>query len=201
MHAGGGNHGQKALQIKKDDKFYNKLLSKESSAANASFRVYYGGASGAVPFLWESCPGTPKHLSEDTALPPLTPPPSYRRSELVYTPKRPSSKSTLFSFLLPQLEERKARKSISPSSLWSSSSVSSSASIISSKLRRRSRYSSSMSSFSSFGGVSGGDEEEFAAPSPRNIQCFGTRHGGFRGCYKMVSVKNVILSIVGHGSR
>ncbi|KAF8392435.1 hypothetical protein HHK36_022777 [Tetracentron sinense] len=48
---------QKALQIKQDDKFFSRLISKESTKANSSFRVYYGDASGAVPFMWESQPG------------------------------------------------------------------------------------------------------------------------------------------------
>lgn len=198
MHAGGSDPAQKALQIKQDNKFYCKLLSKESSAANPSFRVYYGGASGAVPFVWESRPGTPKHSSQDTALPPLTPPPSYQLSDRVIGgSKRPSSKSTLLSAILPRLIERKGRKSSSPSSLWSSSSVSSSTSMGFSKHHRRGRLSSSRSSFSS---MVGGEDDESDAGSPRSTLCFGVRQGGFRGCYKMVIVKNALLSIVGHGS-
>ncbi|KAK9128173.1 hypothetical protein Syun_016970 [Stephania yunnanensis] len=56
----------------------SRTISKERSKADSSLRFYYGGASGAVPFTWESQPGTPKHRSFcDTSLPPLTPPPSY----------------------------------------------------------------------------------------------------------------------------
>ncbi|KAD3336649.1 hypothetical protein E3N88_32168 [Mikania micrantha] len=33
---------QKPLKIKQDDKNFSKLVSKENSAANSSFRVYYG---------------------------------------------------------------------------------------------------------------------------------------------------------------
>ncbi|KAK9124690.1 hypothetical protein Sjap_014292 [Stephania japonica] len=76
----------KALQIKQDDKFFTRLMSKESSLANPSFRVYYGGATGAVPFMWESQPGTPKHKFHDTSLPPLTPPPSYHSK--FHSPKK-----------------------------------------------------------------------------------------------------------------
>ncbi|KAI4985955.1 hypothetical protein ZWY2020_018585 [Hordeum vulgare] len=61
-----------------------------SSVTNASFRVYYSLRAGAVPFLWESAPGTPKRSvaavspesplpTSTTAtggLPPLSPPPS-----------------------------------------------------------------------------------------------------------------------------
>ncbi|XP_062213210.1 uncharacterized protein LOC133914068 [Phragmites australis] len=67
-----------------------------SSLANASFRVYYSLRAGAVPFLWESKPGTPKsgagataavspaEMSSTTAelLPPISPPPSYQSSQL-----------------------------------------------------------------------------------------------------------------------
>ncbi|CAL4919755.1 unnamed protein product [Urochloa decumbens] len=74
-----------------------------SSLATASFRVYmyYGLRAGAVPFLWESTPGTPKTAAAaatasvapaemvaatDAAgaggLPPISPPPSYHSSQL-----------------------------------------------------------------------------------------------------------------------
>ncbi|PON79044.1 hypothetical protein PanWU01x14_015450 [Parasponia andersonii] len=68
---------KKSFRIKQDDKFFSRLLSKETSQPNSSCRVYYGEAAGAVPFVWESQPGTPKHTFETTSLPPLTPPPSY----------------------------------------------------------------------------------------------------------------------------
>ncbi|CAN6322171.1 unnamed protein product [Urochloa humidicola] len=74
-----------------------------SSLATASFRVYmyYGLRPGAVPFLWESTPGTPKSGAAAAAavasvapaemvvvtdaaggLPPISPPPSYHSSQL-----------------------------------------------------------------------------------------------------------------------
>jgi hypothetical protein len=72
-----------------------------SSLATASFRVYYSLRPGAVPFLWESKPGTPKSGGAATAgataavspapaemvvahhqLPPISPPPSYHSSQL-----------------------------------------------------------------------------------------------------------------------
>ncbi|KAF7068648.1 hypothetical protein CFC21_074383 [Triticum aestivum] len=59
-------------------------LSERSSLTNASFRVYYSLRAGAVPFLWESAPGTPKRDAESPIrgaamlLPPLSPPPSYQ---------------------------------------------------------------------------------------------------------------------------
>ncbi|KAF7035545.1 hypothetical protein CFC21_046395 [Triticum aestivum] len=47
-----------------------------SSVTNASFRVYYSLRAGAVPFLWESAPGTPKRgaatVSPESSLPSTT---------------------------------------------------------------------------------------------------------------------------------
>ncbi|RDY03285.1 hypothetical protein CR513_13143, partial [Mucuna pruriens] len=76
----GGNHVsiEKSFRIKEGDRFFSRLMSKETSMANSSSRVfYYGETSIAVPFMWEAQPGTPKHPSSETCLPPLTPPPSY----------------------------------------------------------------------------------------------------------------------------
>ncbi|KAM0907123.1 hypothetical protein ACQ4PT_016340 [Festuca glaucescens] len=80
------NYPQSPLRITHDGEFYARLLTKESSLANPSFR-YYGAGPGAVPFGWESQPGTPKDcascritLSSSSAaadVPAITPPPSY----------------------------------------------------------------------------------------------------------------------------
>ncbi|KAG2601619.1 uncharacterized protein LOC120708508 [Panicum virgatum] len=73
---------QSPLRIRQDGKFYERLLTKdkETSAANLSFR-YYWAEPGAVPFVWESQPGTPKDVARRIgaagALPAITPPPSY----------------------------------------------------------------------------------------------------------------------------
>ncbi|XP_037438647.1 uncharacterized protein LOC119306567 [Triticum dicoccoides] len=78
-------------------------VSERSSVTNASFRVYYSLRAGAVPFVWESAPGTPKRgaaaVSPESSLsastkatsggaanagvatvlpPPPSPPPSYQ---------------------------------------------------------------------------------------------------------------------------
>ena len=68
---------QSQLHIKDNGSKLSRLLSKENSVANPSFRVYYGGNSGAIPFMWESQPGTPKHTFSEASIPPLAPPPSY----------------------------------------------------------------------------------------------------------------------------
>ncbi|CAN1297652.1 hypothetical protein LINPERPRIM_LOCUS23542 [Linum perenne] len=57
-----------------------RIMSKDINTPNPSFRVYYGGASVAVPFTWETAPGTPKHHNSsdnNTLQIPLSPPPSF----------------------------------------------------------------------------------------------------------------------------
>ncbi|RRT62752.1 hypothetical protein B296_00043226 [Ensete ventricosum] len=136
-------------QSKHDDKLCCRLLFKERSVANPSFRVYYGVASGAVPFQWESRPGTPKHISSTDALPPLTPPPSY-----FYTPRSKRSmktcKSNFIRAMLPKL-------SLSKVHIWPSSSFPSS--------------SSSLSPLSYFSTVGSCEEPEDGPPA--STSCFG----------------------------
>uniref|UniRef100_A0A0E0L3S4 Uncharacterized protein n=1 Tax=Oryza punctata TaxID=4537 RepID=A0A0E0L3S4_ORYPU len=75
---------QSPLRITHDGEFYARLLTKESSQGNPSFR-YYGAGTGAVPFVWESHPGTPKvdaassscRMLATADVPAITPPPSY----------------------------------------------------------------------------------------------------------------------------
>uniref|UniRef100_A0A0A9A461 Uncharacterized protein n=1 Tax=Arundo donax TaxID=35708 RepID=A0A0A9A461_ARUDO len=73
---------QSPLRITHDGEFYARLLTRESSLTNPSFR-YYGAGPGAVPFVWESQPGTPKDayssrmLAAGVVAPAITPPPSY----------------------------------------------------------------------------------------------------------------------------
>ncbi|KAG5060589.1 hypothetical protein AAZX31_01G119700 [Glycine max] len=115
------------LSIKQDDKFFCRLLSKESSMANPSFRIAL-----AVPFVWESEPGTPKHRFSEDTLPPLTPPPSYHFSNInsyKKKEKKHSSKSSLLLTMLPKMNLIKKMILSSPSSYpssWPSSSSSSS---------------------------------------------------------------------------
>ncbi|XP_072959949.1 uncharacterized protein [Typha angustifolia] len=184
----------KSLQIKKEDKFYSRLLSKESSASNPSFRVYYGVASGSVPFLWESQPGTPKHPSSNTTIPPLTPPPSYY-SNIITKTKNISKKSTKYN-LIHKLILRKTTSPSPPPSLSSPSASSSSSSfspLASASLHRRRRFSSPRSSFSSRG-----EDDESDDGSPTSTLCFGMHRRS--GCYPVMNMKNALLSIVGHGS-
>ncbi|PIA58052.1 hypothetical protein AQUCO_00500167v1 [Aquilegia coerulea] len=202
------DHLQKSdLQIKQDDKFFSRLLSKEANLTNSSFRVYYGGASGAVPFVWESRPGTPKNKYCDTSLPPLTPPPSYQsNSKRDFSNKKPS-KFKLIHTIFPKLNVKKSHvsptSSMSSSSSWSSSMSSSSPSSTPMTSKSHRRRASSLSSFDS----RAYNDEEPSLGSPTSTLCFafhGDREtsstGGFKGCYSMVFMKNALSSIVGHGS-
>ena len=189
---------QKRLQIKEDDKFFSRLLSKESSMANPSLRVYYGGVSGSVPFTWESQPGTPKHPFSESALPPLTPPPSYYSKEK--KPSKKQSRSNLLHSIFPKMNKSSnPKKELSSPSLssscssWSTSprSLSVSGSLTPNFTRRR-QCCSSRSSF----------EYEEEAVSPTSTLCFrmGGGRGGLRRRCSIVVVKKAFLSMVGHGS-
>ncbi|KAK1311676.1 hypothetical protein QJS10_CPA07g01259 [Acorus calamus] len=171
------------LQIKVNEeynKFHARLLSKESSATNPSFRVYYTAASRAVPFHWESQPGKPKvEPPPESKLPPLTPPPSYlsnpKQSNSTIT-KHSKSNAKLFKNIFSK------KKCLSFSS--------------SSSLSGRSRSSCDED-----------DEEEPVTArgcggSPTSTLCFGgSAVGGLRRFNSVVFVKSALLAVVGHGSR
>ncbi|XVF24373.1 hypothetical protein REPUB_Repub13aG0122600 [Reevesia pubescens] len=202
---------QKGLQIKQDDKFFSRLMSKETSMANSSCRVYYGGASGAIPFMWESQPGTPKHPCSDTTLPPLTPPPSYHSSLKSKSMQKKNLKLTLLSSIFPRLiTPRKNHASPSSSSAstpslssWSSlhgsgSSPSAYSSMNRKLFHRRSSYFSC--SRSTVHDCKDDDDEE-GLGSPTSTLCFGVKRRNlnkFRGCQSMVNIKKALLSIVSH---
>ncbi|XP_061344907.1 uncharacterized protein LOC133290808 [Gastrolobium bilobum] len=157
------------LQIKQDDKFFCRLLTKESSMSNSSFRVNIG-----VPFMWESQPGKPKYTFSEDTLPPLTPPPSYHFNTInacKKPQKKKSSRSNLLLALLPKMNLKKIiMSSSSTSSLSSSYSSLSSPSSDSSKLVcRRSKMFLSFGSSFDFRGVN----EENGATSPTSTLCFG----------------------------
>ncbi|KAJ0985455.1 hypothetical protein J5N97_003811 [Dioscorea zingiberensis] len=195
---------QHHLQMKQDDKFYSKLLSKESSSSSPSFRVYYGVASaGSVPFMWESQPGTSKYTTPTPILPPLTPPPSYHINEMNKITKK-SSSSNLFKSMIPKFNLRKNNAS-SLSSISFSSSVASSSSLSlfsSTSSRHHNRFSSARLSFSSFG-----EDEELNEIPPRSSSsssslssslCLPVRRKNGRdlhGCGSAAIVKKALLSI------
>ncbi|CAJ1810467.1 unnamed protein product [Sphenostylis stenocarpa] len=161
---------QKAvLQIKQDDKFFSRLLSKENSLSKPSFRM-----AVAVPFVWESQPGTPKYTFSEGTLPPLTPPPSYYvNSTNKNKPVKKSSRSNLFLALFPKINLKKTILSPSSSSSLSSPSPSRLSTSDSSKVvpvgkHSRRRFLSFGSSFDFRG-----DDEDEGSTSPTSTLCFG----------------------------
>ncbi|XP_010683548.2 uncharacterized protein LOC104898203 [Beta vulgaris subsp. vulgaris] len=189
------------LPIKEDNKFFSRFLTKESSTANPSFRVYYGGNSVAVPFVWEAKPGTPKHTKHNFSnveenkdyLPPLTPPPSYYLNQPKKVPSNNGSKRYSSKIFLGLFPKSLHRRQISSASSSSSSTLSchSSSMLVSDSMRRSSERSSSLSlspslrrerrrTLSSPGslfdlivnGHEDNDEQE-DVKSPRSVMCFG----------------------------
>ncbi|KAI5670403.1 hypothetical protein M9H77_10767 [Catharanthus roseus] len=200
----------KSLQIKEEDKFFSRLLSKETSnsKAESSFRVlYYGGASGAVPFVWESRPGTPKHPFSDTSLPPLTPPPSYQTSPVLINSlhkqySKPRFLKSIFPLKNTSKKSSNSAKSFSTSSYSSSSSYSLPSTPMNSFNSRRKCVRRSRSAVH-FGLQDDEDLEDEQSFSPTSTLCFGGRNrssvGKIRSYYGMKNVKKAIMSIVGHG--
>lgn len=176
---------EKSFRIKQDDGFFSRLMSKETSMANTSSRVfsYYGETSVAVPFTWEEQPGTPKHPLSETSLPPLTPPPSYysnysRSSN--YNKQRNSKANNIFSCILPRFRGSRKSHDFSPSSSRSSSSSSWSLLV----------YPSSSYSTSD-------KDEGLSFSSSKSVIGSFLKHrasNGFRGCYPFRNMKNAIAT-------
>lgn len=198
---------KKSFRIKQDDKFFSRLLSKEASQPNSSCRIYYGEAAGAIPFVWESQPGTPKYtLFENASLPPLTPPPSYVSStptskSMHRSPKSSKPKLLLLTTLFPGKDQKARRKLSQPSSLSSLSSTSSTTSSSSSwsnfsaskvDKRRPLFLADSGSSVGPFDFPAEYDDhdDEVAFRSPTSILCFPVKKKTWdflAGCYQMGS--------------
>ncbi|KAL2526752.1 Uncharacterized protein Adt_11806 [Abeliophyllum distichum] len=191
----------KFLQIKQDDKFFSRLLSKEKNL-DSSFRVsYYGGAAGSVPFLWESQPGTPKHTFSDSPLPPLTPPPSYKLSPNSSMQKKNPKNSKIFSSIIPRISSKKINisPSFSSSSSSSSSSYSAPTTPMNWPLNTRKYSKASSTSAIHFGLYEEGQE----SISTKSTLCFGNRNTNssrIRRDYPKKSFKRAFLSIVGHAN-
>ncbi|EXB99401.1 hypothetical protein L484_016377 [Morus notabilis] len=189
-----GQVPQKSLQIEQDDKFFSRLLSKESSMAYPSSRVlYYGGRPGSVPFLWESEPGTPKSKScgYESLVPPLTPPPSYyfntshKKKNIQKRSRSSNLLNTLFPKKMPNISLNKKTpysSSALPNSLWSSENSSMLVSLNNAptavgafcgRSSTTSRFSSSSSSSFDWRG----QEEDHEVGSPNSTLCFG--------CYRL----------------
>ncbi|XWS74426.1 hypothetical protein CRYUN_Cryun02cG0215000 [Craigia yunnanensis] len=199
---------QNSLRIKHHVDFFTRCSRREVSNINLSFEDYHGGASVAVPFNWESEPGTPKVKSREIpSLPPLTPPPSYFYS----TPKRTvknHSKPKLLDTIFPKRSWRKTCVQFSPASSSSSSASSSrssspwprSYSVPSSPIRASSLYAQNELSRARLFCDSRADEEEHQYESSVSAPCFGrvasTRSRGFCSTMLKVSCAVVFLQIV-----
>ncbi|KAF8725991.1 hypothetical protein HU200_020571 [Digitaria exilis] len=216
MASAGGGKEEPGLVVKQGSKLHAKLLSKEAAAqlAAPSFRVYYSVASaGAVPFLWESQPGTPKNDSPSAAAltPPLTPPPSYYSSSGASTgvggrsgKRRPAG---IIGAILRRGSRPGGRTPTSSASSWSSSSWSSSSSqqhtppsmspvfAVQSSPGPRGHHRRAFSA--------GGDEDD-AAP-----RCFWAerdccQRGVVKGCGVngvAAAVRNALATVVGGGKK
>jgi len=218
MASDGGKEGP-GLLVKQGSKLHAKMLSKEAEAQLAvpSFRVYYPVASaGAVPFLWESQPGTPKNDSPSAAaLPPLTPPPSYYSSAGRggaggrSRTRRPGG--GLLGAILPRritlLRRRPggggSRTTPAACSSWSSSSWSSSSSNTSATMSPVFTVQGGASrghhrrAFSAVAGGVDDDAQEEARP-----RCFWTereccKKRVVKGCGVAVAVRNALATVVG----
>ncbi|KAK7276458.1 hypothetical protein RIF29_17597 [Crotalaria pallida] len=185
---------EKSFRIKQDDRFFSRLMSKETSMANTSSRVfYYGETSVAVPFTWEAQPGTPKHPLCETSLPPLTPPPSYFSNSSKSLSKQRSSKANnnIFSCILPIRFSSGARMPSSPSSSSSSRSSSSSSS---------SSWSILVYPPSSYSSMEGRDDKgrrlSFSNSSTKSFGSLSKHRAsnGFGGCYLFRNMKNAIVN-------
>ncbi|CAL0307561.1 unnamed protein product [Lupinus luteus] len=175
---------EESFRIKQDDRFFSRLMSKETSMANTSSRVfYYGEKSVAVPFTWEAQPGTPKHPLSETSLPPLTPPPSYFSNSKSLKNKHRNSKgssSSIFSCIFPRFSgsgKSTTHVSSSPSSSQSSSSSTWSLTVYPSSSYTMEESDKGSLSFSN---------------SKVAFGSFLKRRGsnGFRGCYAFRNMKN-----------
>ncbi|KAI3427821.1 uncharacterized protein J3R85_009049 [Psidium guajava] len=211
------HHPETSFQIKQDGKFFSRLLSRETSAANTSSRLpYYGGTARSVPFTWESQPGTPKHAFSGTSpLTPLTPPPS-SSAPVLTGPSSSSSRcrrrkrNVSMSAVLSWLTSRRSHRA-SPSSSVSSGSTSSlswssyNSSPSTSRFRIHRQFTSCSGSSTHYGSSCDNeeisDEKEDGYGSPDSTLSFGESRkysNKFRGCYSMGNVKKRFLSILGH---
>ncbi|XP_071734383.1 uncharacterized protein [Rutidosis leptorrhynchoides] len=149
----------------------------QENGIGESFRVLYYGKASSVPFMWESQPGTPKHVLTESCLPPLTPPPSYNQSNQKYNSSRDISNYSRKPGSLRDFFLASSRKTSS----FSSCSVSSSSSL-------SSHLNSSQSSPAMFR-----IEDDCSGDSPTSTLCFG---GGFKKSYRIKKVRKTMFSFL-----
>lgn len=166
----------RTFRTKRDENPSSRCPTRQISMGNSSLEVYYGGSSLSIPFIWESQPGTPKIRSQETPLPPLTPPPSYHFNPSKF-PVKKHSKSSLLHSVLPKLTPKKTNSPTSPASPASSSSSpwSSSHSIPSSPFAPNLHGQSRVSSPRLYDDFSIYEEDKYG--SPVSTLCFGITRG------------------------
>src|ERR1044072_4082571 len=130
----------KPSKQKKKMLFFDEKLPRQLSSSSSN-EAYHGGKSASIPFTWESQPGTPKVRSQDSFLPPLTPPPSYFQNA-TKNPINKAKKSPKASFLQTMFPKRTTRKDcVPPPPSFQSYPSSSSSSSLSSYSPRPTSYS------------------------------------------------------------
>ncbi|XP_039046109.1 uncharacterized protein LOC120186165 [Hibiscus syriacus] len=174
--------------------------------AYSSSKVYYGGASVAIPFDWESHPGTPKHPSSDTVLRPLAPPPSYHSSMKSKPMTKKSLKpSTVLGSIFRKLIAPRKNHASSPSASLSWSPLHGSSSSFSSFMnrkilhRRRSYFSCSCPRSHIHNCMDDDDGDDNRIRSPVPTLCFGFKAKPrnqieFKGSQSMTKMKKALLS-------
>ncbi|KAF9670451.1 hypothetical protein SADUNF_Sadunf13G0070300 [Salix dunnii] len=210
MPSDGQEVSPQSIEIKQNDKFFTRIMSKETSIANSSNRVYYGGASGAIPFMWESSPGTPKHTLADTSIPPLTPPPSYHSTSklnCMHKNANPNILTTIFRRFTPKRTRMSPSSSMSSTSSTSSRSSfhSSQSAFMNSKSKNCYGFSSARSPICCTVDDSEDDDDNdgHGFRSPTSTLCYGVKRRPVNGCHGyhfMGNMKSAVLSRVRLGS-
>ncbi|KAK4771275.1 hypothetical protein SAY87_031807 [Trapa incisa] len=191
-----------------DDKFFSRLLSRETAAdSNSSFRFHYDGPSGSVPFFWESRPGTPKHPLDELAIPPLTPPPSYHK-KLSFSGRSSnpgkkflSSKSNLLRILFLKARGKKPSGEITASKCRTDQASggggrdddilvfpSLNKALREDKVVEKRRFTSRGSSSSSEWSLNDGDQME--ERSPASTLCFGAMRSASAGQHPLAGTRS-----------
>ncbi|XP_052175328.1 uncharacterized protein LOC127790064 [Diospyros lotus] len=177
MAAGSSGVPRKSFNVKQDSRCSARGLSRKMSFSSSSSEVYYARAPVAVPFVWESQPGTPKAKFHDNPLPPLTPPPSFHCNSMNKPTKIRQSKPKFLQTVLPKLSPRKTIHQPSPGSSLSSSRSRSAPSSPLTPSRINTQWKSQTSSpWSSYDSRI---DEEDECRSPVSTLCFGIGRGAY----------------------
>ncbi|GAA0138583.1 hypothetical protein LIER_00300 [Lithospermum erythrorhizon] len=153
----------------KPEKLSLEALSRDFSV-NSTSSEYYADSPVAVPFRWESQPGTPKLRYRESLIPPLTPPPSYTLSPArKHVKKQPKTTSLLQNVLPRRLNFAKNHQTSTPTPLFEPHPLSytlspTSYSVPSSPYNATPQAQSQQSSFTS-SSESRADSDDYESPS------------------------------------